>query len=729
MTVTDMIESRRILHDYAGGPVLISPNGKKYLVILEWGDVARNGTWVQLISGDTSSLDAAAKPDIAAKLFTTSTAETHDLIKDVRWLADNEQVSFLWNDGQRPPQIVSVNIRTRQIRTLTRHPTSIVSYDISGDRNVLAYTARASHDDSKLSRMHQEGFAVGDQSIWALLEGNVDGWITSQHNETFVSTRPASAPRRVPESTQPWLSQPGPIRLSPNARYAIAARPAIGMPADWDNYTERALVDTFLPLARRHPARPNVIRQHMVIDIEHATARPLWNAPEAIPAGNLVWSPDSRTVLIGPTFLPVAKADAAGLAGFAVAEVDVATGHFIRVPLSKNEVSDGYRPIRWSEDGVLELAKAGGASETTTLRMKKADGEWRRLPNREQDQSRDQLRTVHIVLRQDPNTPPALYAVEPATGHERMILDLNPELRTGIMLGRVELVHWTAKDGRPWSGMLYYPVHYTPGQRFPFVIQTRGYSPKDFSLDGGFTTAFAAQPLANRDIAVLQVWGWPDTGVDEIIATPGEAPASVAGYESAIEHFFTSGLVDSGKVGIVGFSRTGWHVEYMLTHSKVPLAAAVVADNMDANYVQYVLGNEAVRSEMEKDNGAAPFGDGLQIWLRAASGFNTDTVRTPLRMELDTGPLTGIVRHWEFFSQLRYLGKPVELFVIPNIEHGVHQLQNPAQRLASQGGAVDWFCFWLKGEEDPDPKKAKQYARWRELRKLQEANQAAKSPK
>jgi len=32
---------------------------------------------------------------------------------------------------------------------------------------------------------------------------------------------------------------------------------------------------------------------------------------------------------------------------------------------------------------------------------------------------------------------------------------------------------------------------------------------------------------------------------------------------------------------------------------------------------------------------------------------------------------------------------------------------------------VDWFRFWLKEEEDPDPGKAEQYARWRELRKLQ----------
>ena len=44
--------------------------------------------------------------------------------------------------------------------------------------------------------------------------------------------------------------------------------------------------------------------------------------------------------------------------------------------------------------------------------------------------------------------------------------------------------------------------------------------------------------------------------------------------------------------------------------------------------------------------------------------------------------------------------------------------------MASQGGSVDWFRFWLKGEEDLDPVKAEQYAGWRELKKMQEENGA-----
>ena len=49
--------------------------------------------------------------------------------------------------------------------------------------------------------------------------------------------------------------------------------------------------------------------------------------------------------------------------------------------------------------------------------------------------------------------------------------------------------------------------------------------------------------------------------------------------------------------------------------------------------------------------------------------------------------------------------------------------------MASQGGSVDWFRFWLQDYEDPDPAKAEQYKRWRDLKKMQSENEHASSAK
>ncbi|MBA3355367.1 MAG: hypothetical protein H0U18_05380, partial [Pyrinomonadaceae bacterium] len=115
-----------------------------------------------------------------------------------------------------------------------------------------------------------------------------------------------------------------------------------------------------------------------------------------------------------------------------------------------------------------------------------------------------------------------------------------------------------------------------------------------------------------------------------------------------------------------------------------------------------------------------PVGQGLNAW-HSAPAFNTDKVKTPLRIEA-IGKF-GFLFEWEWYVLLKRLLKPVELTSIPA---GVHVLVRPQDRFASQQGTVDWMRFWLKNEEDPNPRKAEQYARWRELRKLQKVKQPAR---
>ena len=101
----------------------------------------------------------------------------------------------------------------------------------------------------------------------------------------------------------------------------------------------------------------------------------------------------------------------------------------------------------------------------------------------------------------------------------------------------------------------------------------------------------------------------------------------------------------------------------------------------------------------------------MESWLKNSPGFNLGRVRAPIRLE-SHGP-DSVLLQWEWFSGLSHLQKPVELLYLPEADHITVK---PWERMASQQGDVDWFCFWLKGDEDPDPSKADQYTRWRELR-------------
>jgi dipeptidyl aminopeptidase/acylaminoacyl peptidase len=302
---------------------------------------------------------------------------------------------------------------------------------------------------------------------------------------------------------------------------------------------------------------------------------------------------------------------------------------------------------------------------------------------------------------------------------------LNPGFLERFKLGRMERRSGDLGNGKQWLGQLIYPADYVPGRRYPLVIQStygRTFDQEEFSLDGSWGASgmglgpsdFAAYPgqlLATRNIAVLQLQVLhAGQGVDE-------APDHQHAFEAVADELSSSGLVDRDKVALDGFSRNGYYVEYTLSHSTYPFAAAIAADNYDPSYFQSALSNWG--SDDALLNGAPAFGDGLAQWLERAPGFNADHIHTPLRMIGQSAGMPLIMAKWEIYSRLRALHRPVEFYMMPNADqYPSHTPQNPRQIMAIQEGAIDWFSFWLTGREDPAPEKQSQYARWHALRHL-----------
>jgi dipeptidyl aminopeptidase/acylaminoacyl peptidase len=314
---------------------------------------------------------------------------------------------------------------------------------------------------------------------------------------------------------------------------------------------------------------------------------------------------------------------------------------------------------------------------------------------------------LEVNVKQGLNDPPVLVATNKRTS--QVIWDPNPQLK-GIEMGEASVYTWKDKEGRDWRGGLYKPSHYNSAHRYPLVIQTHGFTESEFRPSGVFPTAFAARELAAKGIMVLQ------TATPCPLSTAIEGPCAVSGYEAVIRQLASEGLVDSEKIGIIGFSRTCFHVMNMLAFGGVRLKAASITDGGMVDYFQYLLvAGEGPSIAFETMIGASPFGEGLELWMKRSPGFNLDKITTPL-LVVGEGP-SSVLTMWQPYAGLRRLKKPVELIKLNTDEH---VLTNPAVRMASQGGSVDWFSFWLKGEEDVDPAKVEQYARWRELQKAQD---------
>jgi len=320
---------------------------------------------------------------------------------------------------------------------------------------------------------------------------------------------------------------------------------------------------------------------------------------------------------------------------------------------------------------------------------------------------------LEISVKQWFDEPPRLVAT--SKQKSRVLWDPNPQLKN-FDLGQASVYTWKDKEGREWKAGLFRPSGYKPGRRYPLVIQTHGFAESEFRPSGVFPTGMAARALTAAGIIVLQT---EKAGECTDSDTPDEGPCKASGLEAVANQLVSEGLVDPERIGIIGFSATCFMVMEALT-TKSFLKAASVTDGIMADYFQYIIGgSDQVAKQFDALNGAKPFGEGLQQWLRRSPGFNLDKINAPL-MVVGLGR-SSLLDMWAPYAGLRYLQKPVDLIMLNTDEH---VLTNPAVRLASQGGSVDWFRFWLQDYEDPDPAKAEQYARWRDLRKLQEENDA-----
>ncbi|MEJ0038023.1 MAG: hypothetical protein WDO68_18430 [Gammaproteobacteria bacterium] len=91
-------------------------------------------------------------------------------------------------------------------------------------------------------------------------------------------------------------------------------------------------------------------------------------------------------------------------------------------------------------------------------------------------------------------------------------------------------------------------------------------------------------------------------------------------------------------------------------------------------------------------------------------------IRTPKLFE--PHGVSSLVSLGSMADRMRALGRPVEILYFDTASHSTTR---PRHRLRSLNAHLDWWRFWLKGEEDKDPAKAGQYAQWRKLREARSA--------
>ena len=678
------------------GPVgLFSPGKTKFLVVVKRGNIRLNTVDYSILLFQSRSVFTTAKPRV---LVTMSSSSNRDAVKNVKWLDDNTVV-FLGETRSALPQVYRLDTTTGKTEQLTHHPMPVLAYDISRDLRTLVYEA-VTKDRADPEGTKRRGVVITTQEPSDLLPCDDHKDSDSAVRALFVQTKDRSAYRI---ESQDFFDENLPLALSPDGRFALVVVRVSHVPHGWANYKDEVLRSA---VAGQQPGTWSNVAEYMILDTSTRVLKPLVNAPINWATYGFAWANDSLSVVLSGAYLPLDTGDPNEQQRRTerpfVIEVGVPGRNIVKI------TDEPLRITRWENTGTVLLEPAARHNNAPTTAYRKTGSRWLSAPvNDEDTRSSDPF---ELTLEEDINTPPRIFVRQENGSRATPLLDLNPQF-AHLEFGTVEAVTWKATDGHEVAGGLYLPPDYIAGKRYPLVIQTHGFRKDRFWIDGPWSSAFAAQPLAAQGIVVLQVGSSVNSTEDSKFAgSPQEAPRQMAAYEGAIDYLDARGLIDRELVGIIGFSRTVFYVEYTLTHSEYRFRAASLADGFDGGYMNYLLWPTADYGEV---NGGTPVGSALRMWLENSPGFNLDKVTAAVHLEYyGRGYFLG---GWQWYSGLRLLNKPVDFVWLPD---GYHMLMKPWDRLVSQQGTVDWFDFWLKGARDPDPSKRNQYDRWQRLRDL-----------
>ncbi len=721
---------------YISSDFNISPDNRYFLIVTRQGNLASGLNDYRLILYKTESvIDFINNKDkdissIGTILGLFSSVSNRPGIRDIKWLPDNRTLVFIGETSEKPiAQIYAIDIFSKKIDQLTNHPKAVFTYDMN-DAGDIIFTAGKPVPDETFGKTR---FVVGLMSMDRRQMKVCNKKDIYKNNEVPVLSQafflPGEGTTQTVQIGKPFHGFSYGNILSADGRWAIGTRLISGFPEKW--------MKDYFPIKNKEWLKYNIKNfdpntmidrqfygtRFVLLDISNGTETPLFDAPTGYLFGGIKTDikliPDENSVILGNTFLPLDTSDPKERehrrnSTFTV-EYNIQTKRFKII--AEHAIRPGeswpeelYTGIELQSDGTLILSLTGDGKPLPPKIYQRQNSEWSEIENAGKSNDKnpgkfDKYNRLELSIKQGLNTAPEVLAKDKESGNERLLTDLNPSFRE-ITFGEIDIFSWKDKNGDTIDAGLVYPPNFKDGKRYPLMIQTHGFNSNKFLIEGPYAGAYAAQAFAAKDIMVLQI---PDLGGGPTIRTRLQTA-----IESVIDLLDERGIIDRNKIGLIGFSNTGHAVQHMITFSDYNFAAATIADAFSMSLMGYLgwFGYNMVEIERTA-NGAVPWGERLADWLNQDPSFHLDRVRTPLRLD----EYTAMYVWWDVYAILRRLQKPVEWVVYPG---GDHALVKPLQRYTAQQESVDWFTFWLKGEEDPDPKKTEQYERWRKLRKQHE---------
>ena len=263
---------------------------------------------------------------------------------------------------------------------------------------------------------------------------------------------------------------------------------------------------------------------------------------------------------------------------------------------------------------------------------------------------------------------------------------------------RSELLDFRSDAGVPLQAALLYPAGHDPTVRYPMIVYT-------YEILAPQIHRY--QPPDERDYYNFTAWTQHGYFVllPDIVYRPREPGLSALdAVRPAVELVVERGLVDRGRVGLIGHSWGGYQATFLPTRTDLFAAAVAGAPLTDfVSFMGQIHWNPGVAELSHWETGQArmevPFWEDPDAHRRASPIHRVHEMETPLLMAF--GDADGVV-DWdqgtEFYNFARRAGKQMVLLVYEGEDHG---FRRKANQIDYHRRILEWFGHYLQGQDAP----------------------------
>ena len=359
------------------------------------------------------------------------------------------------------------------------------------------------------------------------------------------------------------------------------------------------------------------------------------------------------------------------------------------------DVSIGF----WSKDGKTIYFNEGIKATNQLLALDIDKNTVRQVSNvrASLNASEDDDSRLMLLNYSDPRTPPTLFTVTsadqiPVRTSWRQLTDANPQVR-GFALGDEEEISWKSADGKTVGGILIKPVGYQAGTRYPLIVAIHGGPASADVL--GYNAGYGAQTYAGAGYAVLLPNYRGSTNYGEKHKTDIVGNYFQKGYEdimTGVDYLISQGIVDSTKMGVLGWSAGGHWSNWILTHTNRFKAISTGAGT--SNWISMYAESDVQRNRQFYLGNKLPYDDFDAYWNQSPLKY-IKSAKTPTMIHVvDGDPRVPRPQSEELFMALKRLGVPAEMYVYPGSTHGI---PDPRNQLVKSVAEMAWMDYWVRG--------------------------------